>query len=226
MIFVRFAGCNLDCAYCDTRRAAVSRGVLERLPGSGVIEYVDSEFSASRLAAVVKSLPTPASPCHAVSLTGGEPLMAGAAFINAFARTVRESGVPIHLETNGTLPDVLSEVIDCVDYTSMDIKVESATGQPPRYEENRRFLCACARKECCVKVVFVPETRREEIARAADVVAGVDPSIPFILQPATPAGRVKHRPAPALMFSLYDVASGRLKDVRVIPQTHRLLHVR
>lgn len=225
-VFVRFAGCNLNCAYCDTRTNVVSRAAVERPPGSGIIEYVDGELSPSQLAEAVKSLLTPARSYHSISLTGGEPLLVGADYINNFTQAIGKTGLAIHLETNGTLPEVLREVMDSLTYISMDIKIPSATGEPAQYEVNREFLSVAARKECCVKVVFVPQTSREEIAAAVEIVAGIDPSIPFILQPATPGGPVKRYPMPVLMFSFYDLARGRLEDVRIIPQTHRFLRLR
>ncbi len=225
-VFVRFAGCNLHCAYCDTRTNVITRAAVERPPGSSIIEYIDGDLTPDQTAEAVKSLLSPERSYHSVSLTGGEPLLAGADFINAFAEGISDTGLPVHLETNGTLPDVLAQVIESVGLVSMDIKIPSATGEPPRYEVNREFLSIAARKECCVKVVFVPETQRKEIEAAIDIVAQVDPSIPFILQPATPGGPVKRYPMPVLMFSFYDLASSRLKDVKIIPQTHRFLRLR
>jgi len=225
-VFVRFAGCNLHCVYCDTRTNIVTRAAIERPPGSSIIDYIDGELSPNQTAEAVKSLLSPERSYHSISLTGGEPLLVGAKFINAFAEAVADTGLPVHLETNGTLPKVLEEVINSLGLISMDVKIPSATGEPPQYEVNREFLEITARKECCVKVVFVPETQRKEIEAAVDVVAQVDPSIPFILQPATPGGPVKRYPMPVLMFSFYDLASSRLKDVKIIPQTHRFLRLR
>jgi 7-carboxy-7-deazaguanine synthase len=225
-VFVRFAGCNLNCAYCDTRTNVVTRAAVERPPGSGVIEYIDGRITPEQTAQAAKSLLADTTRYHSISLTGGEPLLAGIGFINEFRRHSADTGLPIHLETNGTLPGVLADVIDSVQYISMDIKVPSATGEPPQYEKNGEFLSIAAAKEACVKVVFVPETPRGEIETAVGIVADIDPSIPFILQPATPGGPVRRYPMPALMFSFYDLAAGRLEDVRIIPQTHRFLRLR
>lgn len=225
-VFVRFAGCNLNCAYCDTRTNIVTRAAVERPPGSGVVEYVDGELSAVQTADAVRSLLSPERTYHSISLTGGEPLLVGAQYINDIAAGVIETGLQIHLETNGTLPAVLENAIDNIGFVSMDIKIPSATREEPHYESNRRFLSIAARRECCVKVVFVPGSKREEIAKAIDIVAETNPSIPFILQPATPGGPVKRYPMPVLMFTFYDMASSRLEDVRIIPQTHRFLRLR
>ena len=62
-----------------------------------------------------------------VSLTGGEPLFS-VEFLEAFLPLLKAAGHRIYLETNGTLPDNLTRVIEYVDVISADIKLESSTG--------------------------------------------------------------------------------------------------
>lgn len=58
-IFIRFAGCNLNCSYCDTPES--------RDPSCG------EELSADQLQGMVENLVTP--DFHSLSITGGEPLL-------------------------------------------------------------------------------------------------------------------------------------------------------
>jgi len=225
-IFVRSVGCNLKCAYCDTRTNIVSRMRIETPPGTGAYEYIEGSITPEEAAGGVKSLLCDGRSYHSASLTGGEPLLLGADFINRFASETSGSGLPLHLETNGTLPEILRDTIDSFKYISMDIKIPSATGEQPQYQKNEEFLSIASSRECCVKVVFTPETPRDEIERAVKIVANANPSIPFILQPATPGGPVERYPMAVLMFSFYDLAAGLLEDVRIIPQTHRFLRLR
>jgi len=209
-IFVRFAGCNLSCAYCDTDTSE------HRL------------LAPSQLAEEVR-LMAAGGGFHSISLTGGEPLLAGPGFISEFARSAAGTGLPLHLETNSTLPGALREVIDSIRYVSMDIKIPSATGQEARYEANREFLAIASGNadcRCCVKVVFTPQTLAQDIRDAAGVVAGVDAEMPFILQPATPKGPEQGFPSSGTILTFYNIALECLKDVRVIPQAHRFLGLR
>lgn len=79
-VFIRFAGCNLRCPFCDT------------------------DFSASAgmsLAALVREVRQLSKDCRRLVVTGGEPaLQLDAAFVEAF----HAEGYRIHVETNGTLP--------------------------------------------------------------------------------------------------------------------------
>ena len=75
--------------------------------------------------------------------------------------------------------------------------------------------------EVYVKVVVTSETSREELRDVCERVAGIDAAVPLILQPVTPVGKIDERPGAKLMLSLLRRAETMLRDVRVIPQTHR-----
>lgn len=214
--FVRFGGCNLECAYCDTaaaRNPDPGACRIEQLPGCGVFEDIPNPVDSSRIAVACRELGS-----KTVALTGGEPLLQ-ADFLSDLLRQLKHAQFRTYLETNGTLPHELRIVVDNCDVVAMDIKLPSASGAETDWDVHGRFLGMASRSKVFVKCVVARETTEDEVRRAAEVVASVDVSIPLVLQPVSGSSPV---PGAELM-ALQSVALKKLEDVRVIPQCHRVL---
>lgn len=223
-IFIRFAGCNLTCQYCDSAQALVLAPTykLEVSPGSHKFEIRQNPAGAAKLIEMVGSLDKPAGVNHSISLTGGEPLLQ-VDFLKEFIPELKKRiKLPVYLETNGVLPDHLNEVIEQIDIIAMDIKLPSATGLSPYWKEHQKFLETAYLKEVFVKIVVSQGSSVKEIETAAGVMAEVDEKIPLIIQPVSPHGPVKHRPTTEELLAFHTVAKRKLKNVRVIPQMHKI----
>lgn len=159
-------------------------------------------------------------PTQAVSFTGGEPLLHWQ-FVRDVACAVKNFGVKIFLETNGTLPDEFEKISDVIDIVSMDIKLPSVVGKNllPLHEN---FLRLVHDKDLYVKMVLTSGTTREEFLSAVDTIANVDSRILLILQPVTPVKGVKAISAEKILSFQVD-ALRKLENVRVIPQTHKFI---
>ncbi len=227
-IFVRFQGCDIRCRYCDTPAAgpqAVGEVdeqycTVQDRPGlSGEQQRVLNPLSADKLSAFCKRLVIPGPARPVLSLTGGEPLLQ-AEFLARWLPDVKENFL-IYLETSGIHDQAMKAVAGLVDVVSMDFKLPSATGLRPFWNEHREFLVACRGRELFVKAVVTGETKKEDVLMSARIIAGVDASLPLILQPAGAA----FAPSAALLVDLQDEALRILADVRVIPQAHKILAV-
>jgi len=222
-IFVRFALCNLECGYCDTAyaREQPAQCMVERTSGRGDMSGEPNPITVERLVDIVRALNVPPGMHHSISLTGGEPLLHGD-FLRNFLPANRVNNIRSQLETNGTLPERLEEVIGFIDFVSMDIKLESATGGKSQWDANRRFLEISRRKPTWVKVVVSEDTTPDEIRQAASLVAAAGRGIPLIIQPVTPVNSVQ-APSGRLLIRLQEEARRHLHTVRVIPQVHKML---
>ena len=217
-IFIRLADCNLNCAYCDTDYGRAEYCKVETAAGSMTFRRIKNPLTVEQVAEIVYNLV--AVPTQGLSITGGEPLIHWR-FIRELSGAVRKFGLKILLETNGTLYEELAAVLDAVDIISMDIKLPSVVGRD-LFELHRRFLEVARGKEVYVKIVVTGDTTLEEFLRAVRLVASVDRGIMLIVQPVTPCRGVKAISAKKLL-RLQEISLREVRDVRVIPQTHKLI---
>lgn len=97
-IFLR--GCNMRCQYCHNRQ--LIDGPSEHIPFDNVLKYLEDRKG------LIKG----------VCISGGEPTLSDLSFI----KELKCIGLKIKMDTNGTNPDVIREVLPLVDYIAVDIK--------------------------------------------------------------------------------------------------------
>ncbi len=225
-LFIRFIGCNMKCPYCDTNDLAHDGSVpcvLEPAKGyTGELTLLNP-LSLDDVMPYIKYRLQ--QPHHSISITGGEPLLQ-VKIIKELAAKLKSVGitVPLFLETNGTLYEALEAVIDDVDIISMDMKLPSDT-QEDHWAAHERFL-QLARdydKDIYVKIVVSNESTEAELIKALDIIRKVDSNILLVLQPITPLGGL-HEAPPQKMLDWQTMALKALQNVRVIPQTHKMMN--
>lgn len=210
-IFVRFAGCNLNCNYCDTPQSRDSTA--------------GKETSYGEILQQVQNLVTP--DFHSISFTGGEPLLQ-ADFIKKF---LKENQFKSLLETNGSLPKEAKKIADLITHASVDIKLEEHFESADvndiieREIEVINILISRGVNTYC-KVVVLPSTGVDSLGLLAKKIRSEisDPSkVPMVIQPASPLEYwIQHSPR---LFEMSEIAGDQL-EVLTIPQVHKLLHVR
>lgn len=224
--FVRFCGCNLSCRYCDTpaSRRAQESARIEQTAGERDFVLHKNPLSTGFLSENILRLSSRRAPW--VSLTGGEPLL-HAAFLLKLLPLLKDAGAKIYLETNGTLPAEMEKLAYFPDFTAMDIKLPSASGQGDLFDLHRAFLRACraesSPERLCVKIVLTDETDSSELKRAADLILSINPRISLILQPAAATSPEVRPPRPEMLLRWQADLMKILSDVRVIPQTHKMM---
>jgi organic radical activating enzyme len=203
-VFVRFEGCNLNCIYCDTPQKWDK----------------DNSLAPEQVSEIVQEY----EKVHSISLTGGEPLL-----YTDFIKALKVDA-PLYLETNMTLPEKAREVKDLVRYVAGDLKLKEGLDKGSNYEEIyertvRSFEILrknSARRDCFCKIVVLKDSRAEEILGRFEQIRDYVSCV--VLQPVTPYGKVRERPSMKQMLELQKELS-RFVDVRIIPQTHKILGV-
>ncbi len=208
-IFVRFAGCNLNCNYCDTNDSKSEKSGKLMTP-----QEVSDE---------INKFITP--DCRTISFTGGEPSI----YPEFISEVSKNFDLNIMLETNGTLPDNI-DLIEKLDVVSLDIKLpEHFDGE---FDENiflneiksLNLLMAKSINVYC-KVVILPSTKiksfKEVVEKLSQNISNKS-NLKIIIQPSSPLGEWKD-----INFKLFKFSEvvGQYFEVSTIPQIHKILDI-
>jgi 7-carboxy-7-deazaguanine synthase len=232
-LFIRFAFCDLRCHFCDSTHTwnAPATCRIERSPGLRDFEIYPNPIELPLLLDWVARQNIPH--LHdTISLTGGEPLL-HAPFLVKFLPQVRSlTGLPIYLETGGHRPQQLAMILSYLDSVGMDFKLPTTSGES-HWQEHKDFLRLChhSQVEVFVKIIISQNTDPTELEHAAELVASVSREIPVFLQPVTPlemSAAVTQMPVlaptPDQVLNWQALMKRFIKQVRVIPQTHKMLN--
>lgn len=95
-------GCNFSCGFCHNPELVIDE-CKESLTETDVLSFLEKRKGN----------------LEGVCISGGEPLLSVS---KDFLRKIRSRGYFIKIDTNGSFPDRLEEVLDLVDFVAMDIK--------------------------------------------------------------------------------------------------------
>jgi organic radical activating enzyme len=200
-VFIRFFGCNLQCAFCDTQLKSFQEYSVDQVRDQ-ILKFKDY---------------------HSICLTGGEPLLQ-AEFIESLLDAIKDLKKKIYLETNGTLFKELERVIDRLDIISMDFKLPSVTKNGDHWSAHEEFLKKSIAKDVFIKIVIGPEVVKTEIERSIEIIKGLRPEARIVLQPSW---LDFNRELLFLMESVCNLfLKGGILHVEIMPQAHKLAQVK
>ena len=208
-IFVRFAGCNLNCTYCDTNDSkSIKSGKL---------------MTPQEVCSEIENLLT--SDCKTVSFTGGEPSL----YPEFISEVSSKLDLNIMLETNGTLPDNIDS-IKKLDIVSLDIKLPEHFEGDFDWEifsNELKTLNLLISKSIIVycKVVILPSTKiksfKEVVEKLSKNISNKS-NLKIIIQPSSPLREWKD-----INFKLFEFSEvvGQYFEVSTIPQIHKIFNI-
>lgn len=99
-------GCNMRCGYCHNPELVLPEQLADTIPPEDILLFLEKRKDV----------------LAAVTISGGEPTEQ--ADLVDFIRQIKALGYLVKLDTNGTRPHIIRELLDdkLIDYVAMDIK--------------------------------------------------------------------------------------------------------
>lgn len=103
-------GCNFRCPFCHNPDLVSNADDIPSIPEKDIMDFLDRRSAT----------------LDGVVVTGGEPTLQSQ--LPVFIHKIKSKGLEVKLDTNGTNPDMLQELVDgrLLDYIAMDIKAPLA----------------------------------------------------------------------------------------------------
>ena len=158
-LFLRFAGCDLDCSWCDTKWANKNDVRAEVTDISQLVQIAEQAIAENGI--------------KNVTLTGGEPLLQP--HIGELADALAELGLFVEIETNGAQPLSRCDARHRPSFT-MDHKLPSSGMEERMCLDNMALLT----ESDTLKFVCAG---REDLERAAEIIALYRPVCKVYLSP-------------------------------------------
>ena len=143
-VFVRLAGCNLDCSYCDTKWANGPDAPCEEMTAREIHEKVSSYG------------------IRCITLTGGEPLL-HKHVDELLSELCGDDKLSVEIETNGSADISIADKMKNRPLLTMDYKLPSSGMEKAMRIENYALL----RSEDTVKFVC---GSRNDLEKAAEII--------------------------------------------------------
>lgn len=210
-LFIRFAGCNLSCYYCDTKKAKKIYN-RDKKNISKIIKEIDS---------IVKKYKP-----EFISLTGGEPLLQNINELVDFLQKIKNYSIKTYLETNASLPKKLQTIIKFLDVIAINLKLPIDDKKKiDTFKLVKRSINLCKKfdKEFFVKIVVTRNYYvKNLIKKIKKFLEYTKPEI-VILQPETGSFRKGDKNIFFNLSNIYYNIRDIVPYVHIIPQLHKFV---
>ena len=209
-IFVRFVGCNLQCNYCDTKYSDKINSKTKFLTTEQVYNSILTIYSKNKKNFFGRK--------PSVSFTGGEPLLYSD-FLKELIKILKKEKFEIYIETNGILFKEIKQIYKDCDVIAADIKLKSAFGKN-LLNLHEKFL-KISKNKVFVKIVITKNVTDKEFTEAVLTITKISKNIKLVLQPSDFSKKTNIN-----LIKCYNTAFEYLKDVRILPQMHKIWSIK
>jgi organic radical activating enzyme len=211
-LFIRFAGCNLNCYYCDTKYA---KKILRK-------DKVDTETVVKEVLRYIKKYKP-----EFISLTGGEPLLQKG--LSQFVKKIKEKcKIKIYLETNASLVKQFNDIVDLIDVCVVNLKIpDDDLNKKDVLIEAQKIvnLCKKKKKEFFIKIVVCGKKlyKNSILKKIYQFLIKTKPKV-LILQPETVGFKEKNKKLFFNLTKIFEFAKKYVPSIHIIPQLHRTVY--
>ena len=212
-LFVRLAGCPFKCFYCDTP---------ESLPLDSGLEY-DVEEACKMIETNLEKN------TYKVNFTGGDPLIQSEA-VAKIAKFIQSKKIPTYLESSCFDSEKFRKVIPFIDIIKIEFKTKDSefvdSKHYPKFIQNTidcLKMSILSKKITYIKIVVSSKTTKESFKEILEKIFNItskEDISGFVIQPTHGISE----PSLKLLLQLYDIVSPYYKDVRIIPQLHKIIN--
>ncbi|NQV19695.1 MAG: 7-carboxy-7-deazaguanine synthase QueE [Armatimonadetes bacterium] len=197
-VFVRLAGCNLKCSWCDTRYSSWELTEFEEVQIDDLLSKI-IEFDVGL-----------------VIFTGGEPCLQSKELIT-LCEKLKIYKVKIHIETNGTIFD--NKLIKMIDFWSINPKLSSSTNQcglvPFKIKIIKKIINKLPIDKYQLKFVISEDNMNQDIIEVEQIIkkSKMKHNANIIFQPEGTSTDIVH----------YSSKCANLAEILVINQMHYIM---
>ena len=215
-MFIRLAGCHLNCRWCDTKYA---------LPLDSGKDYQVNEIKDL----IVKEL-QPFT--YKVNFTGGEPLLQYEAVIQLADFIKKCTNLKTYIESSCFDSELFEKILPYMDICKIEFKTEDSKVVEDEDYDNlllNEFRCLELAiqndKTTYIKIVVTNSTNLESFKNLVyNISKKIKPSdiMDFIIQPSQGIDQ----PTVNKLLDTYDIVQPMFPEVRIIPQLHKEIGAR
>jgi pyruvate formate lyase activating enzyme len=188
-------GCNFRCGYCYNRDLVLNPQTLPSIPEEEILAYLEANKEW----------------LDGLEVTGGEPTLNPE--LPRFLGKVKKMGFSVKLDTNGSNPKMLAELIEkhLVDYVAMDVKAPlveekyravtgvQAKGMLKEIEKSIGLLRNSGGVDYEFRTTVIPELNKDDIVAIAARIKGAKR---YSIQQFRPAAHIDEKYSSAQPYSL------------------------